>query len=683
MAVALAAVPSVLTALETIDKPLPTTPTPLPSYYLGPALGPAFSTKPSITPLNPVSTSSVVHAPSSSPVSPILTSPVLDAITTPLHDYTLSEPGPRAGAGPSRSRYMFIAVRSGRRPGVYTSWSEAQKQVVNHPSAVYKTFSTRLAAEAFISGWDGAGRHSLPSSSPRPLREHLAVTFPSACPPTPPSSVKRPSYHARLLHTLPTLPSDAIWSPDDPDQFNMPDFAPPLRHASSYNGLSPMGPTVSFRNSTVRTSSPLRLRVDEPQIPVDTHPAEKRRLYKATSLMGLSGFRSSPSLVPIEAGPSQTGSKPSVMDRSRPTKGDSQLWAAGHHRTFAHGSGNHLGVAALQQSSTRRKATPSPLWLDSTSSEETSPTQEKPRQQSYFPSKPPSPSPEPAPSLADSAPKFSRSDLRKSGVVMPVAAPRPASALGLPRLPKSRNSISPSPSLSSLRSASTDGRRISRQPSFNPSLSSLSQDRLSALAEDRGGLDFGELEPPRPAFMRKKSSNPSLSSLSSLSSSMSASLSSLSGTSSPTPSIVDEEDDDVEVMNASNGEAEVPHGTEAVQSKLHPSHETVSLPLGASNGPIAPQVKDKDNMYPVRALKIPPRVHLDTSRDIGYTDNQTPYVSSAKSDGDASIESTSLKSGKVSGGNKTGGGLFKRFSRALKMEKKVVPDYESGRRGSL
>jgi len=32
----------------------------------------------------------------------------------------------------------------------------------DHPSPVFKTFSTRFAAEAYISGWDGAGRHSLP-----------------------------------------------------------------------------------------------------------------------------------------------------------------------------------------------------------------------------------------------------------------------------------------------------------------------------------------------------------------------------------------------------------------------------------------------------------------------------------------------------------------------------------------
>ena len=34
----------------------------------------------------------------------------------------------------------------------------------NHPCPVYKTFSTRFAAEAFVAGWEGAGRHSMPVS---------------------------------------------------------------------------------------------------------------------------------------------------------------------------------------------------------------------------------------------------------------------------------------------------------------------------------------------------------------------------------------------------------------------------------------------------------------------------------------------------------------------------------------
>ena len=50
-----------------------------------------------------------------------------------------------------------------------------QRLYQDHPSPVFKTFSTRLAAEAYISGWDGAGRHSLPvrrASAPSLVATH-------------------------------------------------------------------------------------------------------------------------------------------------------------------------------------------------------------------------------------------------------------------------------------------------------------------------------------------------------------------------------------------------------------------------------------------------------------------------------------------------------------------------------
>jgi hypothetical protein len=64
-------------------------------------------------------------------------------------------------------------------------------------------------------------------------------------------------------------------------------------------------------------------------------------------------------------------------------------------------------------------------------------------------------------------------------------------------------------------------------------------------------------------------------------------------------------------------------------------------------------------------------------------------ISCTKSDGDAdgSVESSSLKSG-ISSGFEAGekkkkGGLFKRFTKVLKLEKKDVPGQEYGRRPSV
>ncbi|ORX33975.1 hypothetical protein BD324DRAFT_187113 [Kockovaella imperatae] len=90
-------------------------------------------------------------------------------------------------AGPSRQRYFFVGVRDA---GVFTI-----------PQEGGRAFSSRLAAEAYVAGWDGGGgKHDLPASAPRPLREHLAMTFPTHVA-MPPSSYKRPSYHARMLQS--------------------------------------------------------------------------------------------------------------------------------------------------------------------------------------------------------------------------------------------------------------------------------------------------------------------------------------------------------------------------------------------------------------------------------------------------------------------------------------------------
>lgn len=44
----------------------------------------------------------------------------------------------------------FYAVRKGRRPGVYTTWPACEEQVKGFPGAVYKAFSTKAQALAFM-----------------------------------------------------------------------------------------------------------------------------------------------------------------------------------------------------------------------------------------------------------------------------------------------------------------------------------------------------------------------------------------------------------------------------------------------------------------------------------------------------------------------------------------------------
>ena len=46
----------------------------------------------------------------------------------------------------------FYAVKVGLRPGIYTSWSEAQVQINGYSGAVFKSFKTQEAAKAYLNG---------------------------------------------------------------------------------------------------------------------------------------------------------------------------------------------------------------------------------------------------------------------------------------------------------------------------------------------------------------------------------------------------------------------------------------------------------------------------------------------------------------------------------------------------
>lgn len=48
----------------------------------------------------------------------------------------------------------FYAVRCGRQPGIYASWTDCQKQIMGFKGAVYKGFPSREEAESFLDGSD-------------------------------------------------------------------------------------------------------------------------------------------------------------------------------------------------------------------------------------------------------------------------------------------------------------------------------------------------------------------------------------------------------------------------------------------------------------------------------------------------------------------------------------------------
>ena len=50
------------------------------------------------------------------------------------------------------AKKKYYAVRIGKTPGVYLTWDECRAQVEGFSGAVYKSFSTREEAEAFVAG---------------------------------------------------------------------------------------------------------------------------------------------------------------------------------------------------------------------------------------------------------------------------------------------------------------------------------------------------------------------------------------------------------------------------------------------------------------------------------------------------------------------------------------------------
>ena len=383
-----------------------------------------------------------------------------------------------------------------------------------------------MAADAYIKGWDGAGRHSVPVSSsaditwysltkqgscPKPLREHLAMNFPSSVPLSS-STPKRPSYHARLVASAPTL-----------------SVLPESTELGTFDSRR-----HSFRQSQVRVSSPLCRQVDE-------EPVKSKQPNWAIGPNGLLSPPSSP----------DKAFTTSIVNRERPTARksltESGLWSSAPRRDFQRPTSllSKSSSSSLNSnqppSTTKASSRSSGLWTDSIPLPQPSST-------------------EPTPDLASSAPKFSRSAMRKSGVVMPASAPRTNSSSSI----RSRLSRTPSStSISSLASSSSShSLQTLRRPTITPK---NSQDRLSTLTEtsmretrvdEHGMMAFGSLAPPRPSFMSRSNSSSSVSStgsgqsISSMGSLTSASSACMSSLDSCSP--IQEEDHSIQIRVQDN-----------------------------------------------------------------------------------------------------------------------------------
>ena len=70
----------------------------------------------------------------------------------------------RDGASASK----FYAVRNGRQPGIFSTWSECFKSVNGFANAIYKSFSSESDAQAFLRGVDA-------TTKPKPTKHDTGV----------------------------------------------------------------------------------------------------------------------------------------------------------------------------------------------------------------------------------------------------------------------------------------------------------------------------------------------------------------------------------------------------------------------------------------------------------------------------------------------------------------------------
>lgn len=65
----------------------------------------------------------------------------------------------------------FYAVRSGRVPGIYTTWEDCKAQVDGFSAAAYKSFANEADAKAYIAGEDGSddtdGKNTAQGNTPQ------------------------------------------------------------------------------------------------------------------------------------------------------------------------------------------------------------------------------------------------------------------------------------------------------------------------------------------------------------------------------------------------------------------------------------------------------------------------------------------------------------------------------------
>ncbi|WP_283678990.1 ribonuclease H family protein [Lentilactobacillus sp. Marseille-Q4993] len=70
----------------------------------------------------------------------------------------------------------YYAIKEGIKPGIYTSWDEAKKQVNGYSGAVYRSFKTEAEAREFMGHSDSSKQSSKKIEKNQPLSEIIVYT---------------------------------------------------------------------------------------------------------------------------------------------------------------------------------------------------------------------------------------------------------------------------------------------------------------------------------------------------------------------------------------------------------------------------------------------------------------------------------------------------------------------------
>jgi viroplasmin and RNaseH domain-containing protein len=71
----------------------------------------------------------------------------------------------------------WYAVRTGRNPGIYTTWDACRKQIFKFPGAEYKSFPTKEAAELYMKGRKAEAETPSESIDPNRMTVYVDGSF--------------------------------------------------------------------------------------------------------------------------------------------------------------------------------------------------------------------------------------------------------------------------------------------------------------------------------------------------------------------------------------------------------------------------------------------------------------------------------------------------------------------------